>query len=105
MDDEEEQRPWPGPFRDGRVHVLSRKCATCIFRPGNLMHLRENTVEDMVADSIRDGGAITCHKTLTGDVPPSVCRGFYDVHGQKVQALQVAARLSIIVEDDPPTEH
>jgi hypothetical protein len=103
--DEDEERPWPGPFRDGGVHVLSRKCVTCIFRPGNLMHLREGAAEDMVEQSLRDQSAITCHKTLTGDVPPSVCRGFYDVHGQKVQALQVAARLDMLVEDEPPTDH
>lgn len=27
-------------YRDGRVHVCRQMCATCVFRPGNLMDYR-----------------------------------------------------------------
>lgn len=81
-------------FRTGRVHVCERKCDTCIFRPGNLMRLQEGRRDNMVAESIRDGGAIICHDTLDGD--NAVCRGFFDVHKDDVQALQVAERLGFI---------
>lgn len=90
------------PYREGKVHVLDGKCDTCIFRPGNLMRLREGRVEEMVEESIADGGAIICHKTLDDD--QAVCRGFFDVHKHDVQALQVAERLSMVVFSSPPTK-
>ena len=81
-------------FRDGRVHVQSRMCSTCIFRPGNLMHLRPGRVDQMVADA-GDDGCIPCHKNLTGH-GAAVCRGFYD--RRRNQVLQVAERLGVIEE-------
>lgn len=90
------------PARDGKVHVMSAKCDTCIFRPGNLMHLQEGRVEQMVADSIKGQGAIPCHKTLSGD--RAVCRGFFDVHKNDVQGLQIAERLGLAVFDGEPDE-
>ncbi len=92
-----------GPFRGWKVHVLARKCSTCIFRPGNLMHLEEGRVEQMVADCRRNESAIICHKTLdivTDGPPPAVCRGFYDLH--RTQPLQIAERLQMIEWDPAP---
>lgn len=90
------------PFRDGKLHVLDRKCDTCIFRPGNLMMLDEGRVEGMVRDSIKVGGAIPCHKTLDGD--RAVCRGFFDVHKDDVPGLTVAERLGFVVFNSPPNK-
>lgn len=97
----------PGPFYDGKVHVLSERCSTCIFRPGNPMHLRPGRVKEMVEESVAADAAITCHQTLpyneTGALP-AICRGFYDAHGDRVSTLQIAQRLDFIVEVDPPTK-
>lgn len=98
-----------GPYRGGKVHVLASKCSTCIFRPGNLMRLQSGRVKQMVDESVAEGGGITCHQTLPygthGDVAePAVCRGFYDAHGERVQALQIARRLGYIEEDQPPED-
>lgn len=88
------------------LRIQQRMCATCIFRPGNLMDLDPGRVEQMVADSVREDTAIICHDTLDAtddegewiiDViggPQAVCRGFYDRH--KTQPLQVAERLELI---------
>jgi hypothetical protein len=62
-------------FRNGKVHVQKRMCDTCIFRPGNLMHLRPGTVEMMVAESVKDDASIPCLETLDGG--NSVCRGLF----------------------------
>ena len=78
-------------YRNGKVYVCDRMCTTCIFRPGNLMHLQPGRVEGMVKEA-GEGGAITCHNTLDG--PNAVCRGFYNVH--KNQILQVAERLGMV---------
>lgn len=82
---------------DSRPAVLAEKCSTCIFRPGNLMHLRPGRVRDMVNESIRRGGAITCHKTLSyGEHPgygEAMCRGFYDTVGERTNIIRVIHRL------------
>lgn len=88
-----------GPFRDGKVFVCEKKCSTCIFRPGNLMHLQEGRVEQMSADAIANNSGIVCHKTLDGD--RSICRGFWDVHGDKVWVFRLAQHLKILAFDNP----
>ncbi len=86
-------------FRDGKVHVGVRKCSTCIFRPGNLMHLQEGRTDGMAADAVAAGSVIVCHKTLYQEKDEhAVCRGFFDVHKNDVQALQLAERLGILEE-------
>lgn len=76
-------------FRDDFVHVQRRMCDTCIFRPGNLMHLNEGRVEGMVADA-GDDGCIPCHEFMDTKTP-GVCNGFYSKH--RNQLLQIAQRL------------
>lgn len=82
-------------YRDGKVHVKGSMCKTCIFRPGNKMHLEEGRVEEMVKEATCEGGAIICHGTL-GTKKNAVCRGFFDKH--KTSTLQVAERLGFIQE-------
>lgn len=76
------------------VRVMAERCSTCIFRPGNLMHLQPGRVKEMVAKVRATEGCIPCHKTL-GDEKQAVCRGQFDV--AKTQPLQVAERLGMIV--------
>lgn len=78
-------------YHKGKVHVMKEKCSTCIFRPGNLMHLPEGRVKEMVEGSIADGAAITCHKTLYEQAEQkAVCRGFFDSYAEQVPALRLA---------------
>lgn len=95
MDDDEGQEF--NAYRDGKVHVLSDKCVTCVFRPGNLMHLTPGRLKEMVDESIAEGVGIVCHSTLphTGE-DQAICRGFWDAHRERAQLLQVAERLGII---------
>lgn len=90
-----------GPFRDGRVHVLREKCATCVFRPGNLMRLEPGRLQGMVREAVADDSAITCHSTLyREDVDQAVCRGFAD--GYATLPLRLAAALDVLEEVPPP---
>lgn len=102
-DDEEVPQDAMGP--DG-LRVLTEKCSTCIFRPGNPMHLEPGRVRDMVDESLSGGGYITCHATLTyganPDFGPAVCRGFYDAHGHRSNLIRIMGRLSGIAEVTPP---
>lgn len=92
-----------GPFRDGKVWVLSEKCSTCIFRPGNKMHLRPGLRDNMVQSCIDDNTVIPCHETLDG--PRSVCRGLWDTHRADIMILRLGRAMDIIEFDELPEEH
>ncbi len=88
-------------FHSEKVHVMASKCSTCIFRPGNLMTLQPGVVKRMTEESVAEGASITCHKTLNGgphDDQRAVCRGFFDAHGHRVPALELAVAMRIIRE-------
>lgn len=80
------------PYRNGKVHICSEKCETCIFRPGNRMHLMPGRVKDMVRDSLRKETAIICHSTLDG--AQAVCRGFFDRY--ETTPLRLAKELKAV---------
>ena len=85
---------------------LSAMCQTCVFRPGNRMHLHEGRLKDLVAQALAAQSYVVCHSTLPGMAPPGVrpaiCRGFADRY--RTQALQVIERLFGFVDVDPPAK-
>jgi len=88
-----------------RTRLLARMCETCIFRPGNLMHLNSGRLSELISQARADDGYIVCHSTLPGMAPPgvrpAVCRGFADRYD--TQALQIIARVFGFDEIDPAT--
>jgi len=94
--------------RGDRPRLLTEQCSTCVFRPGNLMHLREGRLHDLVNENLRAGAALTCHQTLSyGDHPDfgeAVCRGFYDAVGPRSQIVRIVERLGGYDEVPPPTK-
>lgn len=87
-------------FRHGHVHVCSDMCATCVFRPGNLMSLDPGKLRNLIADARSAESAIICHCTL-GTEENAVCRGFYDRY--KTEPLAMASKQNRIRWQDPPT--
>ncbi|GAA2658759.1 hypothetical protein [Streptomyces vastus] len=97
-----------GPYADvadpltGTVRVCAEMCTTCIFRPGNPMHLQEGRVTAMVAEARAREGHITCHSTL-GTNSPAICRGYADGPDQgRSLALRLARALGTLHEVTPP---
>ena len=70
---------------------LSAMCQTCVFRPGNRMHLHEGRLKDLVAQALAAQSYVVCHSTLPG---------FADRYS--TQALQVIERLFGFIDVDPP---
>lgn len=87
-------------YRDGKVHVLKDQCATCIFRPGNLMHLKRGRVKGMVEETKKDAATITCHQTL--DTEHAICRGWWDRYWEADFTLRLAVAMEIVQEVVPP---
>jgi hypothetical protein len=92
-----------------KSRLLTEQCSTCIYRPGNLMHLNPGRLKDMTDAARGDEGFVVCHQTLRdGGAPagvlPAICRGFYDRYS--TSALQVIERLwGFILVPPPAPEH
>lgn len=77
--------------------MYSRQCETCIFRPGNLMHLRTGRLKDVVESNLSTGTLLTCHETTHGQAEEQVmCRGFFDQYGKKVNVKRVMDRVAAL---------
>lgn len=85
------------------MRVCADLCSTCIFRPGNLMHLAEGRVKDMVESATADGeaGSIVCHDTL-GLPSNAICRGFWNSYRSRVALLQLAERIDFVKYIETP---
>lgn len=92
-------------YRDGKVHVLSAECATCIFRPAT-RPVDGARVAGMVRDTMDEPGAtVVCHSTLyQDDVRHAICRGWYDRLGDRDPILRMAVAMGVIEEQEPPTK-
>lgn len=93
-------------YRDGKVHVLSEKCSTCVYRPGNLMNLSEGRLKALAGEADANASAVICHQTLrtVGYEDQAVCRGYYDSCNGRNPTLALADALGVIAYDDPPTK-
>lgn len=94
-----------------RPRLLSRRCATCVFHPGNRMDLRPGRLRDLVAANLATGALLVCHDTLPyGEHPEAgeaLCRGYWDAYRERTGIWQVMTRLlgdDWWVEVDPPGE-
>lgn len=83
-----------GPLTPHGLRVCRDLCSSCIFRPGNQMHLRPGRVRGMVHDSIQHDSFIPCHKTLDGE--RAVCRGFYEAYGDRTLGCRLGRVVGVI---------
>lgn len=82
------------------MRVMSEQCSTCIFRPGNLMHLNTGRLADMVSSVKATESYVICHDTL--DLPlrkRAICKGSFD--RIKTTIIQLAERMGFIELVDP----
>lgn len=97
---------------DPRPRVLSERCSSCVFRPGNLMHLQPGRLADLTATNRERGTLLICHQTLDhdgdADTAEAVCRGYWDAYGADSSVTQVMGRLfgpDWYREVPPPESH
>ncbi|MFC1418658.1 hypothetical protein [Streptacidiphilus cavernicola] len=88
------------------VRVMSKKCTTCIYRPGNLMHLAPGRLAQITREAIDCEGQVVCHESDgvtpgTGQ-PAAVCKGFEEhPQSRRSLALRMADALGWTVYVDP----
>ena len=91
---------------DGHVRVLSRRCATCIFRPDDPMYLGADYTAEVIERNVAIGSLLTCHATLpygaNPDFGPAVCNGFWRGHGMSTFTGRMAYYVLGITWIDPP---
>ncbi len=91
-------------YRDGKIHVMSEECKTCIFRPAT-RPVDGKRVAEMVTDTMNEPGAtVICHSTLYGPEPAehAICRGWYDRLGDRDPILLLAQQMELIQEQELP---
>ena len=87
-------------YSDGLVHVKAQKCETCVFHPGNRMHLKPGRLKDIVDHNRSNGAALTCHDTTFGQADQeAICRGYFDAYGDD-PTLALAKAMGLIEEVD-----
>ena len=93
-------------YREGKVHVLSELCSSCIFRPHERPVSGARVAGMVRATMDTDGATVVCHKTLYREGPDenAICRGWYDRLGDRDSLLQAAERMGIIKEVPPPVD-
>lgn len=82
-------------FRDGKVHVMSEKCAQCAFTPERIVPgARVAEIVNETKDV--EGAHFICHLTTIAGDGDSICAGWYENLGDRDPLLQMADRLGII---------
>lgn len=91
----------------GTVRVLSRRCASCIYRRA-MRGVLGPSVPALLREARRTGGFVICHESLPawqqGDgarIAPAICHG-YAAQFPDTFALRVARAIGRIEPIDPP---
>jgi len=87
----------------GLSRLLSERCATCILRPGDPMHLGPERTAAFIRQALDAGSYVVCHDTADGDFPeygPAICRGFFDSY--RTPALLILRAGRRLTEVPPP---
>jgi hypothetical protein len=84
--------------KDGKPRLMAEQCSTCIYSPGNPMHLNSGRVKQMTQEALAEGSqGVICHQTLSyGEHPDfggALCRGFYDSFGYRNNFIRIMDRL------------
>lgn len=81
---------------------MAEKCDTCVFYPGDRMHLGKGRFGEIIRDNLEADAALQCHKTLSYSSekkPGAICRGFYDGYRGRITALRLAEQMWVIEFD------
>lgn len=87
-------------YRDGKVHVLSEKCAQCAFTPRRIVP--GSRVADIVRTTREEPGAhFICHEA-TIDQEDAICAGWWDRFASEDPVLMAAQSMGIIDRTTQP---
>lgn len=79
-----------------KPRLLAKQCDTCVFHPGNRMHLQPGRLKDLVTANLSKGALLICHDTLPENVyhvPKAMCRGYWDRYGDQTSVKQIMDRM------------
>jgi hypothetical protein len=103
-----DREPWDVLDRDsGKVRVLTRRCATCIFWRDDRSPISEERTDEIIDGNVAAGALLSCHSTLYELYPgtdPAVCAGFWAKHRQQTAAGRMAEMVLGVVRVEPPSD-
>jgi hypothetical protein len=91
----------------GKPRLMREMCATCVFRPGNPMHLRPGRLKQLIQSNTGpEAHGLICHKTLSYSENPhfgaAFCYGFFEKYGDLANFIRICKRLGGFTLVDPP---
>lgn len=89
-------------FREGRVHVLSEECATCVFKPHERPVPGARVAEIVRDTKDEDGSTLICHSTILYAEDHAICRGWYDRLSDRDSIVSTAKQWGMVEFDEPP---
>jgi hypothetical protein len=85
------------------MFVMSERCDTCIFRPGNLMDLNQGRLADIIESTDRGDTNVICHKSrsVSGDLRQDAwCKGSVDRRaGQMIRIMDRLGGIPLLTPD------
>ncbi|MEV6523183.1 HAD domain-containing protein [Longispora sp. NPDC051575] len=87
-----------------KTRLLARKCDTCIYHPGNRMHLSQGRLKDITDEARAAESYVICHETTpegraSRAIQPAVCQGFFERFS--TNSLRIIGRLFGYLLVDP----
>lgn len=108
-DEDEDEDEVPTVVGPKGIRVLARRCDTCVFNPGNRMHLMPGRLASLVQQIRARRSHLICHSTLPGiskePIQAAICRGYADAYGDEVRVLQLGRAMDFVEEVEPPETH
>lgn len=101
------------PYRGAKVHIMSEKCSTCVFHPGNLMHLPPGRLKELTDHVQETGVPFSCHQTLPYAGADhrehyegaALCAGAVETYGAESIPVRTAYALGAVEHVDPAPPH
>jgi hypothetical protein len=88
-------------YRDGRIHVMSEKCAQCAFTPDRIVP--GSRVASIVrATKDEPGATFTCHESTIAGTGDAICAAWFDRFSDSDPILSLGAGMGIIDRTTQP---
>ena len=74
--------------------VYQERCKNCLFSKEALVN--PERIKEIIKTCLEEKTHFVCHKSTMQDDQGICCRGFYDIHGDEVDKIQVFKRLNLV---------
>ena len=82
------------------LQVFNSKCQNCLFKQDRIVS--PERAKEIITECIDQNTHFICHCSTMLNSGNVCCRGFYDIHGDEIQKIQIAKRLNLVESVELP---